>query len=52
MDALIVAADLLITETKTKKSTDRRIFLLSDTRPDQSINCQGVADILSQFRQY
>ncbi len=48
-----MAADVLITETKTKKSVDRRIFLLADAGANQqSMNCEGVNQILAQFREF
>lgn len=48
-----MAADALITETKSKKSVERRIFLLADARTDQRrMNLNGIADVLAQFRQF
>ncbi len=51
LDALIVAADHLIVQTGTKKSVERRIFLLADAS-GEGMNFDGVADVLTQFRKY
>lgn len=52
LDALIVAADTLITETKSKKSVEHRIFLLADASQSSPMNCSGIDQVLAQFREF